>query len=499
MESSEHSVIITNYVRKRAQTRVKKGNARGYCTQCQLDEILAITSGSFNTNKKKLQVRQTIDGYLLCSGCRTMNSPETSERVEASSQRCAGKSFQSKGGQHLRSLFEKTGYAYHNHNATKPPIARIDPNDPERCHAITCSDKFIPGQQCQNCAYVFKLLQAWKPAEKEVYKSSWAASLLMIEHLEAKLAEKEREGVVKVTTGRNQHPEEKYLWDDLFEARNEAVSLDKGSTRGMRWEKHPQIINFAMDLIFTGGRKCYELLRGDPQGGKCGPETLQHYNIVLPSYDTVMKFMPRIDFTEGICKKQIEEFGKVLSNTRNPMEIAGNYRPKVLLAFDEVHCRQGYYIRENISTGSMQVLGTSNEIKDVGDIREEDLTLENMASQLMVFILVSSDGRLVQEVGLVQTQSMNESTLTRHINTINEEVSANMMELISVTGDGASVNVSCFQKMELSCQSLVCIPDYVHVFKNLRNQLLPGRSGEYKAVKIKAKDGSVKVCHRTFG
>ena len=265
----------------------------------------------------------------------------------------------------------------------------------------------------------------------------------------------------------------------LIKARERAIQLSDNGTgiHGFRWnEEFKPVMNYCLDLYASGGALVYNLVRGGNFGAGSHTKKLyddSNFNIFLPSLSTVRAHIPVIQYEHGVSMLHFENFMSEYVEQRDKLAIEGkNYSYEIICAYDEVHARRQYSLK--MVEGKTVVYGctlgiqlNANQIKDINTYIPK-----NMANQIMVFTISTTDGLISREVAFLQTCSATTQQIKNTLFQIKHLCEQKGLTVAIVTGDCARANVSLFDDNEISRDGYLCLPDYVHLVKNLRNNLL---------------------------
>ena len=253
------------------------------------------------------------------------------------------------------------------------------------------------------------------------------------------------------------------LMHSNFDERRILIGCDSfqsltGDMRGIRWPEN--IIRWMIDLYHTGGTATLNLLRGvgcidQGSAGKL-QWSAKNFNLYLPSLTTIKSYLKPEDLKFGLNIDSIKELSSTVK--------AAKLSELVCVSFDEVSVKEGAIVRGETIFGFV-----SGELSL--DQAEEAKLNGTLANNILLVMATTLDGQQNRPIAFYPTRTASAEFLQGICDQVKQHMTDFGLHLVVISGDCLSSNMTTF-KHYANVQGILCIPDYSHVFKNLRNHLI---------------------------
>jgi hypothetical protein len=185
----------------------------------------------------------------------------------------------------------------------------------------------------------------------------------------------------------------------------------------------------------------------------------KHPFFPLPSFrSTIMWKPPTIDeFTYNL-----DEIKSVLNGAISKFNYSKKNPLVFLISFDGIH------IRKSIERVGNKIYGLSNGIMDVNEF--EKLNYLNMASQIIHYVLVSTDSNINITIKISSENSDLHDNLKRISDIVNQV--GDWTKVIGSISDGEHDSYELEKQMKMYYEDWIHVYDYVHLMKCIRNSIL---------------------------
>jgi len=239
--------------------------------------------------------------------------------------------------------------------------------------------------------------------------------------------------------------------------------VNKKTVNNYRYSE--EIIHWCLLLRFIGGTKLWTVLRGK-KGPKDSSDTLDHFNLVLPSISTLKRYLPELSFG----RLSVSNISKIHEACQKD-----NICNQVCISYDEMEIRSGLVYHSKLG----QVIGfigdNTRSAAKVYSQKDEDLDINDIASKICQFFCTTLDGRFTFPVCYAGHEDDHKNFIKTQMKRIKEafgkaEKNSYQFQIVCSSSYGFSGNYQ-FAKDQTLSQDYCHIFDFVHVVKHWRNLL----------------------------